>query len=552
MGQRIANEPVCGLMPTSAKARRSVIPSPPTPSEDQSEIIRFLSQPASYRGDTIESVETIATHASVVFLAGDRAVKLKRAVKYTYLDYSTTERRRRACEAELALNRRTAPALYLSATPICRMPGGGLKFNGPGEPVDWVVVMRRFPQDALFSRLAEQGALTTRLAFDLADRIAAFHAIAEAQPDQGGAQGNTAVIQINDENLRRSPPLGIGTADIDRLRDGSRAALAKQAELLDRRRGTGRVRRCHGDLHLGNICLIDGQPTLFDCIEFSDLISCIDVLYDLAFLLMDLRHRGLVRQCGLVFNRYLDLAHDDDGVPALPLFMSLRAAVRAHVTAAAAAGLETTDLRERKLADARSYFDLAVDLLVPKASHLLAVGGLSGTGKSSVAAALAGELGIGAGARVLRSDVVRKQLFGSSLEERLPAEAYTMTVNERVYATLERRAAALLAAGHSVVIDAVCARPEERAALADLARRSGAGFAGIWLQASEATLRARLAQRGKDASDATPETLQRQLAYDLGIIDWTRIDANQPRDAVIEAARKAIGAPASRDRRTLV
>ena len=412
--------------------------------------------------------------------------------------------------------------------------------------------MRRFPQDALFSRLAERDALTTPLALELADRIASFHEIAEVQPNQGGAHGIAAVIQINDENLRRSSPLGIGTADIDRLRDGSRAALARHAALLDQRRGTGRVRRCHGDLHLGNICLIDGQPTLFDCIEFSDLISCIDVLYDLAFLLMDLRHRGLVRQCGLVFNRYLDLARDDDGVPALPLFMSLRAAVRAHVTAAAAAGLDAAELRERKLAEASSYFDLAVDLLAPIAPYLLAVGGLSGTGKSSVAAALAGGLGVGAGARVLRSDVVRKQLFGRSPEERLPAEAYAMTVSEQVYATLEGRAAALLAAGHSVVIDAVSARPEERAAIADLARRSGVRFAGIWLQAPEATLLARLAQRSKDASDATAEILRQQLTYDLGDIDWTRIDANQPRDAVIEAARKAIGMPASRDRRSHV
>jgi aminoglycoside phosphotransferase family enzyme/predicted kinase len=534
-------------MPDSARARRSGIQSASTPNDDQAEIIQFLSRPASYCGD-IESVETITTHASIVFLAGDRAVKLKRAVKYTYLDYSTTELRHRACEAELALNRRTAPALYLSATPICRTPDGKLSFNGRGEPVDWVIVMRRFPQDALFSRLAERGALTTRLAFDLADRVAAFHEVAEVQPGQGGAQGIAAVIQINDENLRRSPPLGIGAVDIDRLRDGSRAALAKHAALLDRRRETGRVRRCHGDLHLGNICLIDGQPTLFDCIEFSDLISCIDVLYDLAFLLMDLRYRGLVRECGLIFNRYLDLARDDDGVAAMPLFMSLRAAVRAHVTAAAAAGPEAADLRERKLAEASSYFDLAVDLLAPRAPQLLAVGGLSGTGKSSVAAALAGELGIGAGARVLRSDVVRKQLFGSLPEERLPAEAYSMTVNERVYATLERRAAALLAAGHTVVIDAVCARPEERTALADLARRTRAGFAGVWLQAPTPTLLARLAQRGKDASDATTEILQRQLTYDLGVIDWARIDAGEPRDAVIEAAREAFGVPASRDR----
>jgi uncharacterized protein len=506
----------------------------------QPEIVRFLSQPESYRR-SVGYVETIATHASIVFLAGDRVFKLKRAVKYSYLDYSTPELRRRACEAEVALNRRTAPALYLSAAPILRTPDGALGFEGPGEPIDWVVVMRRFPPDALFSRLAEQGGLTTQLALGLADRIAAFHGIAEVEAKQGGAAGVDAVIRINDENLRRSPPLEISGAEIDRLRDASAAALATQAPLLDRRRATGRVRRCHGDLHLGNICLFDGQPTLFDCIEFSDLISCIDVLYDLAFLLMDLRHRGLHRQSGLVFNRYLDLTRDDDGLSILPLFMSLRATVRAHVTAAGAT-VAAPEERQRRLAEARSYFDLAADLLRPKPARLIAIGGLSGTGKSSIAAALAGVLGIAAGARVLRSDVVRKQLFGKAPEERLPSEAYAHAVNDRVYAALESRAAALLAAGHSVIIDAVCARPEERTAVADLARRTGAGFAGIWLQAPQATLVARLERRSKDASDATAAILRRQLAYDLGVIDWARIDADRPSDEVVDAVRDAIRA----------
>lgn len=506
----------------------------------QSEVIRFLSQPASYQGGA-NAVETIKTHASVVFLAGDRAFKLKRAVKYSYLDYSTPQLRRRACEAEVTLNRRTAPTLYLSTTPILRKPDDRLSFDHPGEPVDWVVVMRRFPQDALFSHLAEHGALTSELAFDLADRIAAFHAIAETESRHGGAAGVAAVIRINDENLRRSPPLGISTPDIDRLRDASQAALETHAALLDRRRAMGRVRRCHGDLHLANICLVDRQPTLFDCIEFSDLISCIDVLYDLAFLLMDLRHRRLVQQCALVSNRYLDLTGDDDGLPALPLFMSLRAAVRAHVTATAAAGL-APDLRQQRLAEARSYFELAAAVLAPKRPRLVAIGGLSGTGKSSVAAAIAGELGIGAGARVLRSDVLRKRLFSKSPEERLPDEAYGKAVNDTVYAALERRTAELLASGHSVVIDAVAAKPVERAAMTDLARRAGAGFAGIWLQASEATLLARLAQRGKDASDATASVLRRQLTYDLGPIGWTRVDADRPREEVIEAVRAAIRA----------
>src|SRR6185295_5771071 len=211
----------------------------------------------------------------------------------------------------------------------------------------------------------------------------------------------------------------VSIADIDHHRDASHAALRKHAALLDRRCASGRVRRCHGDLHLGNICLIDGHPTLFDCIEFSDQIACIDVLYDVAFVLMDLRHRGLSRQGGLTFNRYTDLSGDEDGVPALPFFMSLRAAVRAHVTATAADGARTADLRRQRLAEAKSYFDLALELLRPKPPRLVAIGGLSGTGKSTVAAAIAGDLGTGAGARVLRSDVLRKRLFGKAPEQRL-------------------------------------------------------------------------------------------------------------------------------------
>ena len=507
-------------------------------SQDQSEIIRFLSRPEVYPGAA--SVDTITTHASMIFLAGDCAYKLKRAVKYSYLDYSTAELRRRACEAELALNRRTAPELYLSVTPVRRAGDGALSFDGPGESVDWLVVMRRFPQDALLSQVAERGALTETLARDLADRIADFHAMAEVTRDQGGAAGVRAVIQINDENLRRSPPLDVSTSDIGRLCDATEAALSKHAALLDERRAGGRVRRCHGDLHLGNICLVDGRPTLFDCIEFSDLIACIDVLYDLAFLLMDLRHRGLHRHCGVVFNRYLDLTGDDDGIRALALFLSLRASVRAHVTATAAArgvGAE----RERQLAEARSYFDLATNLLQPQPPRLIAIGGLSGTGKSSVAAALAGELGGVAGARVLRSDVVRKQLFGVRPEQRLPAEAYSKEVNDRVYATLEERTRRLLASETSVILDAVAARPDERAAFAALAHRAGVAFAGIWLEAPPATLMARVEQRGQDASDATAAVLQQQLGYDLGAIDWARVDADQPREVVIEDARKAAG-----------
>lgn len=509
----------------------------------QAEVIALLSDPATY-ADGAAGVETIATHASMIFLCGERAYKLKRAVKYSYLDYSTAELRRAACEAELALNRRSAPELYLSVAPVVRRPDGRLALDGAGDAIDWVVVMRRFPQTALFSHLAETGRLTPRLAMLAADRIAAFHAIAEPTRDQGGAAGIDAVIRINDENLRRSPPLGLATADIDRLRDTTLAAHARNAGQLDSRRDAGKVKRCHGDLHLANIALIDDVPTLFDCIEFSDLIACIDVLYDLAFLLMDLRHRGLPHHAAMICNRYLDVTAEEEGLALLPLFLSLRAAVRAHVTATAAQGVASGAERDAKLAEARAYFDLAEEMLRPRQPRLVAIGGFSGTGKSSIAAAIAGELGLAPGARVLRSDVLRKRLHGAAPEDRLPPAAYAPEESHRVYALIDDLAAKALAAGYSVIIDAVSARPEERAAFAAIAQRAGIGFTGLWLEAAPEILIRRIAGRARDASDATVEVLRRQLTYDLGPLHWTRIDAGRDPALVAADVRRALGLPA--------
>ncbi|MBK8157465.1 MAG: AAA family ATPase [Rhodospirillaceae bacterium] len=500
--------------------------------DDQTAVIDFLSRPGSYP-DGVTTVETITTHASVIILAGDLAYKLKRAVKYSYLDYSTVDDRRRACAAELALNRRTAPSLYLDARPIVRNSRGDLQFGGAGATLDWVVVMRRFPQEGLFNNLAEQGALSPSLLRQLTDRIAAFHAAAEIDTEYGGAAGVAAVLDINDENLRRtlSDPASISRTDI--LRTLTQASLDRYRALLDHRRASGRVRQCHGDLHLGNICLVEGQATLFDCIEFSKLISCIDVLYDLSFLLMDLRHRGLRRQCGQVFNRYLDLTGDEDGLPLLPLFMSLRAAVRAHVTAAAA-GADEKHQRER-LTEARSYLELAIELLRPVPARLIAIGGLSGSGKSTIAADVAGTMGLAAGARILRSDIIRKQLFHVPPEQALPAESYVPEVSRQVYAAVCARAHSALQHGQSVIVDAVAARPEERDEIEAVARRHDVTFSGIWLDVAPATMRARIGARRTDASDADVAVLERQLAYDLGDMRWYRMDANGAPEAVAKA-----------------
>ena len=503
--------------------------------EDQQAVIAFLGDPSSY-GPAIKRVDIIETHISLVFLAGDRAYKLKRAVKYPYLDFSSPEHRRRACKAELALNRRTAPALYLEVRALTHMPDGNIGFAGAGPAIDWVVVMRRFEQSSLFDALAQTGKLSVPLMYELAGHIADFHAIAERRYDFGGGAALAVIAETNYRCLIEAQHAGFSREPIEEIRNNWLQQLAAVGGLLDRRRAEGKVRRCHGDLHLRNICLLDGKPTLFDCLEFSDALASIDVLYDLAFLLMDLDHRGLTEFANIVFNRYLNLTNEDDGLPALPLFLSLRAAIRAHVTATAIDRAAQAEKKRRMAAEARNYLELAVRLLRPRPGRLIAIGGLSGSGKSTLAAALASAIG----ARVLRSDVIRKRLFGVAPETRLAASAYTTEMSRRVYGALRQKAAAVLAAGYSVIIDAVCLKPEERRSLAAVAEAAPFPFLGLWLAAPVLTMEARLRARRNDASDASPEVLTQQLRQDAGPIDWIIIDAGTGPEACLAAARRAL------------
>ena len=503
--------------------------------DDQQDVIVFLGEPSSY-GPAIERVNVIKTHASLVFLAGDQAYKLKRAVKYPYLDFSTAELRCRACEAELTLNRRTAPTLYLEVRALVRTSQGRVNFSAEGPALDWIVVMRRFDQSSLFDALARTDGLSASLMNELAGHIADFHAVAERRFDYGGATALTDIIEGNHHCLMAAQRTVFASERIDELHERSLHRLASVAGLLDRRRAKGKVRHCHGDLHLRNICLLDGKPTLFDCLEFSASLATVNVLYELAFLLMDLEHRGLVNFANLVLNRYLDLTGEDDGLPAARLFMSLRAAIRAHVTATA---MEQVSDRQAKLemaAEAGRYLELAVQLLRHQPHRLIAVGGFSGAGKSTLAAALAPSFG----ARVLRSDVIRKRLFGVVPETRLPANAYTAQVSGQVYEALRLQASAALAAGYSVIIDAVAMNPEERQSFAAVAEAAGVPFLGLWLEAPTAMMETRLRARLHDASDASSAVLAQQLAHDPGPMDWVRIDAGSGLDDTLSAARRAL------------
>lgn len=487
---------------------------------DQNDVIEFLQSPDSH-GAAAGPVTRIDTHCAAVFLVGDRAFKLKKAVRYPYLDFSTLEKRKAACEAELALNRPAAPELYLGLRALGRDHDGRICWDAP-EAIEWVVEMRRFPDDALLSVVARRGALDGRLCSDLADRIAVYHEQAPITLDRPGIASLTRLIQGIHDALDDAGG-GLDVAKIDTVIAGLRLEAARHAALIDRRAASGHVRHCHGDLHLANICLIDGAPTLFDALEFDADLATIDVLYDLAFLIMDLEHRGLRDLPAITLNRYLDRRDEQGGLALMPLFTAMRAAIRAY--ASAAAGTPVV---------AAGYLDHALRCLETGPAMLIAIGGLSGSGKSHLSRGLAGRIG---GARHLRSDVLRKALAGlSSPEHRLAAAAYTQASSDRVYAVMREQAAELLGDGIPVICDAVFAKPRERADIAQVAAAAGVPFQGIWLDASRATMAARVEGRHGDASDATGAVLESQLGYDLGGIGWAQINSDRDAAAVLDDA----------------
>lgn len=500
--------------------------------EDQAEVVAFLSS-FSTHGAPVERIET---HASIVFLAGQRAWKLKRAVRYDYLDFSTVERRKAMCDAEVRINRRTAPGLYRGVVPVTRQPDGSLALGGSGTPVDWLVEMDRFDQEGLFDRLAARGTLNLDLMRPLATAIARFHQAAERRFDHGGAAGMRWVIDGNATGFAEQAVGVLDQAACAELTRTSRDELERHGHLLESRRESGCVRQCHGDLHLRNIVLVDGLPTLFDGIEFNDEIACIDVLYDLAFLLMDLWRRKLPGHASVVWNGYLSDVHDLGGVPLLPLFLSCRAAVRAK-TSATAANLQADATRKRELQDlAREYLVTARALLQPQPPCLVAVGGFSGSGKSTVARGLAPVVGAVPGAVVIRSDETRKEICGVDPLQRLGPEGYTAEISGRVYAAVADRAAQVVAAGHAAIADAVYARPADREAIERVAAAAQVPFVGLWLDAPEAVLIARAEQRQLDASDADAAVIHQQRAHDPGAVAWHRIDASRAFDDVLRAA----------------
>jgi hypothetical protein len=504
----------------------------------QEDVLAFLADPATYGGG-LKKVRRIDTHAASVFLAGDSALKIKRAVRFPFLDYSTLEKRKRACKTEIEVNRRLAPELYRGVVAITRANDGRLAIGGDGEPVEWAVDMVRFDENRTLDHLTHE--IDDDLADALGRAVAAAHETAPIVDPEPWIKALGLYIDEHVEAFREHRDI-FPAADIEALAEKSRAHYRRIAPLLRERGRRGLVRRIHGDLHLGNIVLIDGQPVLFDAIEFSDIIASGDVLYDLAFLLMDLFERKLPQAANIVLNRYLVETHrieDLDAVTALPFFLSMRAAIRAKVTAARMERAEAAE-RENIAKSARTYFDFAQRAIDPAPPQCIAVGGLSGTGKTRLARALAPHIAPMPGAVIVRSDVERKTIFGAGETEKLPAAAYAPDVTARVYAAIADKARRIVASGHSAIVDAVFAKAEERDALTAAAQAAKVPVQGLFLTADLATRIARVGGRTNDASDAGAAVAQAQEDYDLGTLEWPKIDASGTVVETLACARAAL------------
>jgi aminoglycoside phosphotransferase family enzyme/predicted kinase len=481
---------------------------------NQAEVAAFL--------EGLAGTAPIETHISAIFVGRETAWKMKKAVALGFLDFSSLAARGHFCRRELELNQAAAPGIYRDVVAITRAPDGRLREGGDGPVEEWVLRMAPIPAGDFLDAVAARGPLDGRLLDALGDAVFALH---QAAPLVEGLEVHVAMASVLGGNLRAARNAGLPEEAITPLAAALQAALARLAPALTARAAEGRIRRCHGDLHLGNLCLWQGKPTSFDALEFDEALARIDTGYDLAFLLMDLDRQAGRAAANRVLNRYLLRSGDYGLLGPLPLWLALRALVRAHVQAA----------RGR---DGAPLLHAAQAYLARAPARLMAVGGLQGTGKSTLARGLAPLLGAAPGALLLRSDELRKRRFGLAPEAPLPPPAYAEAISTAIHEELFMNAEAALRQGHAVALDAMFLDAGHRQRAAEIAARVGVSFQGFWLEAPMETLKSRILARRGDASDATIAVLERAAQSDPGTIDWLRLDAAG--DA-LAAARAALG-----------
>jgi len=478
-------------------------------------LIEALTDPAVYP-HPVACVERIETHISWVLLAGAFAYKVKKPLDLGFVDFTSLERRRRFCREEVRLNRRTAASLYLGVDHITGTPDNPV-FGGSGEPIEYAVRMRRFDTTMGFDQLLARGALQRSHITDLAGRLADLHAdaaVAGNDREHGTFDDVATPMRDNFETLLAFAS-GTRRERLVRLRDWSERRLAALDTRIERRRRGGFVRECHGDAHLGNVTLVDGRATLFDCIEFSESLRWIDVINDLAFTVMDLRDRGAAPLAWILLDEYLARSGDFDGLRLLGLYSVYRALVRAKVQTLAREQADAAEPRDRFDVEIEGYLALAARLAGEHRPAVIITTGLSGSGKSWLARRLVERVGL---IRV-RSDIERKRLYGlppqahsaSSINDRL----YSPGATERTYARLVEAAEAICEAGVPALIDAAFLKRWQRDRLRRMAAAHGLDFRIIDCQAPASTLAERIRARqarGDDASEAGLDVLEHQQA----------------------------------------
>lgn len=452
----------------------------------------------------VAAVELAETHISWVFLAGDCAYKVKKPVRLDFLDFSTLELRRHFCEEELRLNRHFAPELYLGVSTV-NDDGQRIAIDGPGRVVDYAVRMRRFERrqelDAILARGAADAALLAGFGADLS----ALHSAAPVATPDVEAAATEAAIAANRDNfsaLRRLLPADLAPR-LEALATWSEDKGRELAPLLARRAREGRCRECHGDLHAANIVCIDGRLVAFDALEFDPALRWIDVASDLAFLLMDLGARGHDELASAALDGWLSAGGDFEALAVLPWFMVYRALVRAKVAAIRHAAPGAGDGGREAL----HYLDEAARHALRHRPMLIITHGVSGSGKSRLAAGLLAPLG----AVRLRSDVERKRLAGLPALASSGGTIYTPAITASTYRRLQELATIAIGAGYTAIVDAAFLREAERSDFAALAGRLGVPFRILSATAPRQVLESRLAARRGDPSEAGAAVLALQV-----------------------------------------
>jgi uncharacterized protein len=499
------------------------------------EVIQQMMQPEFYPHPVQSPIQLIQTHVSYVLLTGDYAYKLKKPVNFGFLDYSTLEKRQHFCQEELRLNQRCAPELYLEVLAIAKT-NGRFALNGTGEPADYTVKMRQFPQEGLLANLYSHGQLTAERLQELAQVIAQFHH-STASNEYIRSFGEPAKVrEAIDENFQQTEKY-IGNpqtqAQFDETRAYNDRLFAEESHLFVERMQRDRIRECHGDLHLDNICLWNDRLWLFDCIEFNEPFRFVDVMYDIAYIIRDLEARDRPDLSTVFLNAYIEATGDWEGLQVLPFYVNRQAYVRAKIVSFLLddPAVPAAD-KQQAQETAASFYRLAWKYSQPRQGRLTLMAGLSGSGKSTTARALACHTG----AIHIRSDAVRKHLGGIPLDQRGSDALYSPEMTQKTYDRLLDLGILLAKRGYPVILDAKYDRQSLRAPVVAIAQAQQIPLQIIHCDAPLSVLSDRLHHRTGDIADATADLLPKQFFEPFSPTELPYVktlDTTQPVEALM-------------------